>query len=488
MIKELGNFPISRVCIVFFLGLISMAGALQADGINSVDTEARGPRNVILIVGDGMDDHQITIARNYLVGARGRLSMDELPVRGQVQVLTISEEDPSLPVFVADSANSATSMSTGVVTSRGRLATTAKTDQDLTTIVEMAEAAGIRTGLVATASVTDATPAAFVAHTRFRFCEDPANMVEIEYSGIKMEACPADLISNGGLGSVSEQIAASDLEVVLGGGAQHFEPMNESGTMTVREQAEANGFYVVTTREELGNAPVDKKLLGLFAESTLPPRLRGEGGRAAEMPTPSFLNRIHWYLGSVELPEVMECESNPEFSGTPTLKEMTEVALKQLSYENERGFFLMVESASIDKEAHRRQACGSVGEVEQLNEALDSALKFSETHPDTLIIVTADHGHAAQLVPDESLFSKTGIAVFTPGHLVRLRGADGANIAVNYATTDFFAEEHTGVQVPILANGVGFGRVPVMLHQTEIFSIMVDYLGLERAETAAANP
>jgi alkaline phosphatase len=300
----------------------------------------------------------------------------------------------------------------------------------------------------------------------------------IEFAGMEMEGCPADLIANGGLGSIAEQIAASDLEVVLGGGAKHFSPTTESGEGTVRDQAQNNGFHVVTSSEELKAAPYDKKLLGLFGESTLPPRFRGEDGREAEMPKPSLLNRIHWYFGSVELPEPMECELNPEFGDTPTLKEMTDVALDLLSRENDKGFFLMIESASIDKESHQRRACGSVGEVQQLDQALESALAFADENPNTLILVTADHGHAAQLIPDESLFAETGIAVYTPGHLVRLRGADGVNLAVNYATNDFFAEEHTGVQVPLLANEAGLGRVPAMLTQPELFTLMTDYLGL----------
>ena len=92
---------------------------------------ANGPRNVILIVGDGMDDHQITIARNYMVGASGRLILDAMPVRSVAQVLTVSNEEPGVPVYVADSANTATSLATGIVTSRGRLATTAGSDRDV---------------------------------------------------------------------------------------------------------------------------------------------------------------------------------------------------------------------------------------------------------------------------------------------------------------------------------------------------------------------
>ncbi len=105
-----------------------------------------GAHNVILIIGDGMDDQQITIARNYLVGSRGRLGLDQLPLRGVSQVLTVSEQGD--PVYVADSANSATTMATGIITSRGRIATTAGEDNAITTIIEMAEAEGLETGLV----------------------------------------------------------------------------------------------------------------------------------------------------------------------------------------------------------------------------------------------------------------------------------------------------------------------------------------------------
>lgn len=470
-------FPVCVFLLLLLVGPLAQAAEAKEEPKGQLGS-ATSPRNVILIIGDGMDDHQITIARNYLVGAQGRLSLDDLPVRSAVQVLTVSDEDPGKSVYVADSANSATSMSTGGITSRGRIATTASTDQDLETIVELAEAAGMRTGLIATSSITDATPAAFVSHISMRFCEDPSSMSTLEFAGMEMEGCTDDMMANGGPGSISEQISVSDLEVVMGGGAQHFAPMTETGEMTVLEQAEKNGFHVVTSREELKNIPEGRRVMGLFGESTLPVRLRGEDDREAETPKPSLLNRIHWFFGTVELPEPMECELNPEFGDTPSLKEMTDVALDLLSDGNDKGFFLMVESASIDKQSHERKACGSVGEVQQLDQALDSALAFAKTHPNTLILVTADHGHAAQLIPDESLFARTGIAVYTPGHMVRLKGADGSNIAVNYATNDFFAEEHTGVQVPLLANGVGRGRVPGMLTQPQLFGLMTDYLGL----------
>ncbi|MBT5217976.1 MAG: hypothetical protein HOM16_00645, partial [Woeseia sp.] len=97
---------------------------------------------VILIIGDGMDDQQITIGRNYLVGHNGRLIVDDLPYRGSIQVQTLAEDDPSVPVYVGDSASGATAIATGVATSEGRIGTTANSDLDVANLMELADAAG----------------------------------------------------------------------------------------------------------------------------------------------------------------------------------------------------------------------------------------------------------------------------------------------------------------------------------------------------------
>jgi alkaline phosphatase len=440
--------------------------------------EGRDVRNVVLIIGDGMDEQQITIARNYLMGPGGRLELDRLPVRGNVLVLTVDEDDPRRPVYVADSANSATAMATGVVTSRGRLATRPGREEPIATIVELAQRAGLATGIVTTSSVTDATPAAFMAHINRRFCHNPNAMIDVEFKGVRLGDCDQYLKSAGGPGSISEQIAVSGVDVVLGGGQLHFEPPVEGGGPTVRALAAANGYHVVDKAADLAAVPAKGRLLGLFAPDDMPVRLRGEGGRVAEMPEPSLLNKLHQYLGSVSLPEPMGCEDDPAFAGMPTLEAMTEVALSRLSMQADGGFFLMIESASIDKQAHRRSACGSIGELAQLDEALDSVLAFAEAHPQTLVLVTADHGHAAQIVPNGSLFDFFGIPVYTPGQLVRLEMPHGGVMAINYATNGFAVEEHTGTAVPIFTNEVGRALLPPTITQPELFGLMTDYLGL----------
>ena len=431
--------------------------------------------SVILIIGDGMDDHQITIARNYLVGSRGKLLIDRLPLRSTAQVLTIDNDNPDKAIYVADSANSATSMATGVVTSIGRIGTSAGDDKDLVNIVELAHRQGLKTGIVSTASITDATPASFYAHISTRDCENPDMMVGTDPYFDMVIDCSPDLKSNGGLGSISEQLIDSGVHVALGGGMKHFTPLAEGSDQTVLELAKESGYQLVSNATQLDGSGAGK-LLGLFSPSTMPVMWRGQDDRAAEKPDPSFLNRIHSMLGSVTYPEPMDCESNPEYIDIPSISLMTQTALDRLTEEDERNFFLMVESASIDKQSHQRKACGSIGELKQLDESLAVAMKFAESHPDTLILVTADHGQAAQLVPERTLYSGIPVPVYTPGHVARINTSEGVIMAVNYATNDFVSEEHTGVNIPLLSNDVGQGSVPAMVTQPEIFDIIKSHL------------
>jgi alkaline phosphatase len=424
---------------------------------------------VILVIGDGMDQHQITIARNYLVGMNGRLTVDTLPVRSVVQNQTVVEEDPRLPDYVPDSANTATSMATGIVTSAGRIATAAATDEDAATIMERAAAAGFGTGIVTTSSVTDATPASFIAHISYRLCEGPRSMVRRNAANPAFSTdCSGDLKANGGKGSIAEQIAASNIDIVLGGGMAQFAQTAEGeATTTVRDVAADGGFIVIETARELEALDRRGRVLGLFAPSTLPVRWRGAGDAEATV--------VHREGERVALPEPFGCEPNPDFGATPTLPAMTRAALDHL--DDGRAFVLMIESASIDKQSHMRRPCGQIGELEQLDDALELVLEYAREHPETLVLVTADHSQAAQLVPETSILAALGAA--SPGHLARLRTPEGALMGVNYATNDGGQEDHTGADVPLVAYGAGARDIPAFLRQTDIFHIMMRHLGLE---------
>ncbi len=446
--------------------LLLAAAALQGCAAPQPRAAAAAPK-VILLIGDGMDDNQITIARDYLVGYDGRLVLDRMAHRSAVQTQTVAEEDGRLPEYVPDSANTATSMSTGIVTSAGRIGTTARTDRDAPTILELAAAAGFGTGIVTTASVTDATPASFVAHVNQRLCEGPRSMVVNNARNPAFSSdCSADYKARGGKGSISEQIAASQVDIVLGGGAQHFDqPAEGETTRTVRELAAANGYRVIGTAAELTGLARGTPVLGLFSRGTMPVQWRGAGDAVA-----ATVPRID---GRVRLPEPFACEPNPDFAGMPTLREMSAAALEHL--DGAGAFVLTIESASIDKQSHVRRPCGQIGELAQLDATLELLLDYQRAHPETLVLVTADHGQAAQLVPETSWLG--GAA--SPGHFARLLTPEGAILGVNYATNDSdVQEDHTGVTIPLLASGPGAAELPAFLTQRQIFRIMLDHLGL----------
>lgn len=424
---------------------------------------------VILFIGDGFDDQQITIARNYLVGSNGRLVLDDMPYRGAMQVHTVDENDPGRPVYVGDSASGATAMATGVATSVGRIGTTASSDQDVANIMELAQISGISTGIVTTSSVTDASPAAFIAHINSRYCDVPSGMVkENKRHPQDSTDCSDDYIRNGGAGSIAEQIASSKMDLIIGGGTTPFaQTIEGDSTTTIAEYAQNSGFTFTQSLSELNHLGESARVLGLFSSGTMPVRLRGSDGGEAR-----FIERIG---DDIQWPEPFRCEENPEFDSVPTLAQMTKAALERLN--GEAGFMLMVESSSIDKEAHYWRPCGHIGEVAQLDEAVLVALNHAKQHPETLILVTADHGQAAQLIPQISDLALQNYS--TTGRFARVRTPEGGIMGINYATNNSpFWEEHSGVQVPIYASGPGVNRLPTFVHQTDVYKIAAAHLGL----------
>jgi alkaline phosphatase len=455
---------IRYILLTVLLALV--AGCAKQPG---VEEQVTANAKFILIVGDGMDDQQITIARNYLHGSQGRMVLDDMPYRGSAQVRALVENDPGTPDYVGDSASGGTALATGVVTSVGRIGTTAQSDIDVVNIMELARAAGIGTGIVTTARVTDATPASFIAHVSSRYCDGPEDMV-YENKDFPQDStdCGDDYQANGGAGSIVEQIAASDMDIILGGGADSFDKFIEgSDTTSALDVAIANGFALVGESSELKNLEATGKVLGLFSAGTMPVRYRGVGGRRAE-----FLERDE---NSITWPEPFSCEENPEFANVPTLVEMTHAALNHLDGEN--GFMLMIESSSIDKEAHYRNPCGHIGEMGQIDEAVKVALEYAASHPETLILVTADHGQAAHIVPQVSDLAQQNYA--SAGRFARILTPEGGIMGINYATSDSpFWEEHTGVHVPVYASGPGVDSWSNFIQQADVFHIAAKHLGL----------
>jgi len=464
-----GLFGTPLLCTLL-LSALAAPLALQA-GSSSTSAAKHSPANVILFIGDGMDEHQITLARNYLLGANGTLAMEQMPVRSSAKVQTLREDDPAQYRYVADSANTASTLATGRLTSMGRIATSAGDDRDLPTVLEAARQAGLATGLVTSANLTDATPAAFATHTAHRNCQNPGDMHKpINYVPATQQ-CLADHQSQGGKGSIAEQLLASGVDVLLGGGKKEFTRIDSHNPL--EKIVASHGYQLLQQREKLLSYHGNEPLLGLFASDHLPVEWIGEGNRRAE---PMAFNLI----GEPMFPTPFSCQQNPRHWGTPTLEEMTRAALEQLAGKS-TGFFLMVEGASIDKQAHQRNPCGEIGELQAFDRAVAVGQAFASKHTNTLIIVTADHGQAGQIIPLPEYYQSWGGKQYPPGHYAVLETRSGELMGVSYATNaapQGKSELHTGVNVPVFLQGIGHQQVPALIDQRTINQLMRQHLGL----------
>ncbi|MER2082110.1 alkaline phosphatase [Rhodococcus sp. (in: high G+C Gram-positive bacteria)] len=461
--------------------LSSNGGARRIDGDQSAAVRdavnASGAKNVILLIGDGMGDSEITAARNYAEGAAGSFpGLDALPITGQYTHYALTKDGK--PDYVTDSAASGSAWSTGTKTYNGAISVDIK-GQAQSTVLEIAKANGKATGNVSTAEVQDATPAVQVAHVSGRKCYGPE---------ATSKSCPENAIENGGKGSISEQLLDTRADVTFAGGAKSFAETAKAGDWqgkTLNEQAAARGYQLVKNAAEMnevGKADQDAPVLGLFADGNMP--VRWEGSVATR----------DGYLQPAET-----CVDNPKrTSDVPKLADMTQKAIDLLKV-NDNGFFLQVEGASIDKQDHAANACGQIGETVDLDEAVQKALEFAKTDGETLVIVTADHAHTSQIVTNVSADDIATIAkdqnipveraqeIVYPGLTRKLTTKDGSEMTISYGTSEDPAVEsegHTGTQLRVAAFGPHAANVSGLTDQTDLFFTMTDALGLDRSKVA----
>ncbi|HGE8305928.1 MULTISPECIES: alkaline phosphatase [Serratia] len=407
-------------------------------------------KNVILLIGDGMGDSEITAARNYAEGAGGYFKgIDALPLTGQYTHYSLDKKTHK-PDYVTDSAASATAWTTGVKTYNGALGVDVN-GKDQPTLLEIAKAAGKATGNVSTAELQDATPAALVSHVTSRKCYGPEET---------SEKCAANALENGGRGSITEQLLKTRADVTLGGGAKSFNQLAKSGEWqgkSLKDQAAAQGYQWVSNADELQAVTLanqQKPLLGLFADGNMP--VRWLGPKAS-------------YHGNLDKPAVT-CENNPaRTAATPTLAAMTEKAIALLK-DNPNGFFLQVEGASIDKQDHAANPCGQIGETVDLDEAVQKALAFARADGNTLVIVTADHAHSSQIV---------AAGAKAPGLTQLLTTKDGAPMTLSYGNSEEESQGHTGTQLRVAAYGPHAANVVGLTDQTDLFFTMRDAMGIQ---------
>jgi alkaline phosphatase len=434
----------------------AMAGAHQGnhdDDDNSYEIkkliDSHKPKNVILLIGDGMGDSEITLARYYGKGADGVLNMETLPFAGELITYGLSAGAGPVypPNYVPDSAPTATAWSTGRKTIDGRLSQGPSTSEAIPgsnagykTTFEIADKRGMRVGNVSTAEITDATPAAPSSHISRRACQGPADTRAL---------CASEAKGAGGLGSIAEQQIDHLLDVNLGGGRGRFLQTLDGSASTVIDYAKSKGYQYVENAADLEAIGSLSKgpVLGLFNSGNMTTEFKP----LIAAPTPG--------AGS----PTFRCDETNRPANEPSLSAMTTKAIKLL--ENRKGFFLQVEGASIDKRDHASDVCGQIGENLEFDEAVGVALEYQRRHDDTLVVITADHSHTSQIVPANQ---------DTPGFYATLETADGFPIRVSYATGKTASgQTHTGARVPVAAIGPQATNVMGVRDQTDLFKTLI---------------
>jgi alkaline phosphatase len=285
------------------------------------------PRNVIVLFADGATATQFEFGRYSSRALRnaGYGVTDTVFSQGNIGFITTHPHE----AFATDSAAAASAMSTGVKTTIGAIGVgpDGKPEQ---TAVEAAKAARKRIGLVTTAEVYDASPAAFSVHTRNR-----TNSSEIV-----------------------EQYLALEPDVLLGGGSDHFLPEGTPGgkrkdKRDVVAAFAGKGYSVARTSGELRTAR-GPRVLGLFSD------------------------------------DAMDYEIDRAATQQPSFAEMVAAALKALE-SSPQGFFLFAENENTDTAGHRNDAAALMRDLWAFDAGVQVALEFQKRHPDTLIVVTGDH-------------------------------------------------------------------------------------------------
>ncbi len=346
-------------------------GAAQAAARGAMAGRAK---NVIVFLGDGMSLPTVAAAR-ILEGQRkgdsgeeNRLSWEHFPATALSRTYNTDAQTP-------DSAGTMTAITTGVKSHMGAIGVYAGDKNDCAgslgkqaqTWLELADAAGMATGIVTTARVTHATPASTYAHVPHRNWENDA-------------ALPAKAVAEGCRDIARQLIEATQggrgPSIVLGGGRKEFlttaqvdpqqpdkKGLRRDGRDLIAEwqRARPQGRYV-TDAAQLAAAAGAPSVLGLF-------------------------NYDH-----------MQFDHDRRTSGAiePSLADMTRAAIAHLSRGND-GYVLMVEGARIDMAHHDGNAFRALDETIAFSDAVRAATETTSAE-DTLILVTADHAHTLNFV------------------------------------------------------------------------------------------
>jgi alkaline phosphatase len=294
-------------------------------------TPGQKPKRIIHMVSDGMSMGTLTCSDLFSQLTRKRpLAWTSLFKNPLAKVCLMNTR--SLNSAVTDSSAASSAWGSGSRVVNGAV-NTLPDGRLMTPLYALFNQAGWATGLVTTAEITHATPAGFAVAVKSRGDSD----------------------------AIAVQYLARKVDVLLGGGRPFFSPHSRKDKRDLRGEFAAAGYTVVLDRAELEKAPLDTKILGTFAPS--------------------------------HLPYTIDHKADPKLlASTPTLAMMAKAALARLERHDQ--FILQVEGARVDHAAHNSDAPAAIHDQLALDEAIEVCLEFQRKHPDTLIVMTTDHGNS----------------------------------------------------------------------------------------------
>ncbi len=483
-------YPVERVESAETWLRDGQAAITRAKALKPIKKRAK---NVILFLGDGMGVATMTAARilegqmRGTSGEENRLSFEEFPYSALSKTYSANQQ-------TSDSAPTMSAIVTGVKTDEGVLAVnqnivhadykTVK-GNETKTILEMAEDAGKSTGVVSTARITHATPAACYAHTADRDWESDADILARKKDAY--EARFPDIARQ-----LLEFNHGDGLEVALGGGRSKF--------LTKDEQ---DPEYPNSKGERLDGRDLTKEWTAKYKDSAYV-----WNKKDFDRIDPKKTKHL---LGLFEMSHLRYDYDRPkDKAGEPSLSEMTSKAIDVLA-NNKKGFFLMVEGGRIDHAHHEGNAYRALTDAIEFSNAVRAALSKVNTE-ETLIIVTADHSHTFNIggypmrgnnilglireigadgnpepdykidkngKPYTTLSYANGTGARSGGERPKLTEEEATNPEYKQeAIVPLANETHSGEDVAIYATGAGAYLVRGSMEQNWIFSVMTDAMRL----------
>jgi alkaline phosphatase len=239
--KSLNDIEMNLFFKLFLASAITIVAIHDANAQKSKrNSKSSTPKNIILLIGDGMGTSQVYAA---YTAKKGVMNITGMPVTGFSVTYSASN-------YITDSGAGGTALSTGVKTKNGSIGVDVD-GKPLKTILEMAEDKGLSTGLIATSAITHATPASFIAHTSNR-----SKYADIAFDFLR-----------------------TDIDVFIGGGYNHFARRTDS--LNLIDSLTARGYFIARDLKDV-DVPSTQRLAALLADEHMPSMDKGRGNMLPE--------------------------------------------------------------------------------------------------------------------------------------------------------------------------------------------------------------